>query len=218
VLFAWYSLTQACLAYGYNDLKQMFAGVNDVPPRPTLFDVRGNRFGVVAAIHCNRQSLFVRHAFDACGVRPLDEEEPNLMNADRLPGAFPDVAQTWAMLRTQLPITPIRTDEDYQQMLRVANSLSDHLDGKSEDPLTDLYAIVTDLIGRWEAHSVSIPKAEPREVLRRLLETHGLKQKDLIGIASPTVVSDILAGRRAISKKVAKALASRFHMDVSAFL
>jgi HTH-type transcriptional regulator/antitoxin HigA len=141
------------------------------------------------------------------------------MNADRLPGPFPDVAQTWAMLRSQLPITPIRNEEDYQQMVRVANTLSDHLSSSNgEDPLADLHAIVTDLIGRWEAHSVTIPKAEPREVLRHLLETHGLKQKDLIGIASPTVVSDILAGRRAISKKVAKALASRFHMDVSAFL
>jgi HTH-type transcriptional regulator/antitoxin HigA len=103
-------------------------------------------------------------------------------------------------------------------MVRVANTISDHLSSNGEDPLADLHAIVTDLIGRWEAHSVTIPKEEPREVLRHLLETHGLKQKDLIGIASPTVVSDILAGRRAISKKVAKALASRFHMDVSAFL
>ncbi|MEW9586103.1 type II toxin-antitoxin system HigA family antitoxin [Paraburkholderia sp. DGU8] len=140
------------------------------------------------------------------------------MNADRLPGAFPDVAQTWAMLRSQLPIRPIRNEEDYQQMVRVANTLSDHLSGNGEDPLADLHAIVTDLIARWEAHSVAIPKAEPREVLRHLLATHGLKQKDLIGIASPTVVSDILAGRRSISKKVAKALASRFHIDVSAFL
>lgn len=148
----------------------------------------------------------------------MDEEESNLMNADRLPGPFPDVAQTWAMLRSQLPIRPIRNEEDYQQMVRVANTLSDHLSGNGEDPLADLHAIVTDLIARWEAHSVTIPKAEPREVLRHLLETHGLKQKDLIGIASPTVVSDILAGRRSISKKVAKALASRFHIDVSAFL
>lgn len=148
----------------------------------------------------------------------MDEEEPKLMNADRLPGPFPDVAQTWAALQDQLPITPIRTEEDYQQMVRLANSLADQLNGNEEDPLADLFAIVTDLVGSWEAHNVTIPKAEPREVLRHLLETHGLKQKDLIGIASPTVVSDILAGRRAISKKVAKALAARFHIDVSAFL
>ncbi len=140
------------------------------------------------------------------------------MNADRLPGAFPDIAQTWASLQTQLPITPIRNELDYQQMVRLANSLADHLSGNEEDPLANLFAIVTDLIERWEEQHVEIPKAEPREVLRHLLETHGLRQKDLMGIASPTVVSDILAGRRAISKKVAKALAVRFHTDVSACL
>lgn len=148
----------------------------------------------------------------------MDEEEFKLMNADRLPGAFPDIAQTWASLQTQLPITPIRNELDYQQMVRLANSLADHLSGNEEDPLANLFAIVTDLIERWEEQHVEIPKAEPREVLRHLLETHGLRQKDLMGIASPTVVSDILAGRRAISKKVAKALAVRFHTDVSAFL
>jgi HTH-type transcriptional regulator/antitoxin HigA len=77
---------------------------------------------------------------------------------------------------------------------------------------------VSDLVRSWKAQNVTLPKAEPREVLRHLLETHGLRQKDLMGIASPTVVSDILAGRRAISKKVAKALAQRFQTDVSAFL
>ncbi|HEY4296943.1 MAG TPA: transcriptional regulator, partial [Paraburkholderia sp.] len=115
------------------------------------------------------------------------------MNADRLPGPFPDIAQTWSVLQNQLPITPIRNEEDYQQMVRLANSLSDHLNGNEQNPLTDLFTIVSDLIERWEAHNVTIPKAEPREVLRHLLETHGLRQKDLIGIASPTVVSDILA-------------------------
>ncbi|NML33891.1 helix-turn-helix domain-containing protein [Paraburkholderia antibiotica] len=140
------------------------------------------------------------------------------MNADRLPGPFPDISATWAALRDQLPITPIRTEEDYQQMVRVANSLSDHLSGKEQDPLVDLHTIVAELVGHWQARHVTLPQTEPREVLRHLLATHGLKQKDLAGIASPTVVSDILAGRRAISKKVAKALAVRFQTDVSAFL
>ena len=148
----------------------------------------------------------------------MDEEESKLMNADRLPGGFPDIAQTWVALRSQLPLTPIRDETDHQKMVGLANELADHLKGNEEDPLADLFAIVTDLIESWESSHVTIPKAEPREVLRHLLETHGLKQKDLMGIASPTVVSDILAGRRAISKKVAKALAVRFHTDVSAFL
>jgi HTH-type transcriptional regulator/antitoxin HigA len=148
----------------------------------------------------------------------LDEEEFKLMNADRLPGPFPDITAAWAALKSQLPITPIRTEEDYQQMVRVANSLADQLSGNENDPLADLHAIVTELVSNWKARNLTIPKAEPREVLRHLLIAHGLKQKDLAGIASPTVVSDILAGRRAISKKVAKALAERFQTDVSMFL
>ncbi|ALE54478.1 transcriptional regulator [Paraburkholderia sp. SIMBA_055] len=140
------------------------------------------------------------------------------MNADRLPGSFPDIARSWAALQAQLPITPIRNEQDYQTMVELSSALADHLNGKENEPLTDLHAIVSDLVRSWKAQNVTLPKAEPREVLRHLLETHGLRQKDLMGIASPTVVSDILAGRRAISKKVAKALAQRFQTDVSAFL
>ena len=60
-LLTWFSLAQACIAYGYNDLKQTFARVDYVPPQYTVFDVGGNRFRIVAAIHYNRQSLFIRH-------------------------------------------------------------------------------------------------------------------------------------------------------------
>ncbi|MDE1009295.1 type II toxin-antitoxin system HigB family toxin [Paraburkholderia agricolaris] len=57
----WYALAQACLAYGYNDLKKTFAGVDYVPPQDTVFEVGGKRFRIIAAIHYNRQSWFVRH-------------------------------------------------------------------------------------------------------------------------------------------------------------
>jgi HTH-type transcriptional regulator/antitoxin HigA len=102
-------------------------------------------------------------------------------------------------------------------MTLLANGLADQINS-DDDPLADLSGIVADLIRAWETRNVTVPEAEPREVLRHLLETHGLKQKDLADIASPPLISDILAGRRAISKNVAKALAARFHKDVSVFL
>ncbi|MGA7782000.1 MAG: transcriptional regulator [Paraburkholderia sp.] len=140
------------------------------------------------------------------------------MNADRLSGHFPDIVEAWTTLQQKVFLKPIRDEKDYQAMQLLAKDLSDYLGGEEENPLADLLEVVSTLIQVWEARNVSIPKAEPREVLRHLLETHGLKQKDLAGIASPTVVSDILAGRRAISKNVAKGLAARFHADVSVFL
>ncbi|SDH71513.1 helix-turn-helix domain-containing protein [Paraburkholderia phenazinium] len=140
------------------------------------------------------------------------------MNADRLSGQFPDIIEAWAALQHVALIKPIRNENDYQTMLLLSKELSTHLNGEEDSPLTDLLGVIAALVASWEARNVTVPKAEPREVLRHLLETHGLKQKDLAGIASPTVVSDILAGRRAISKNVAKALAARFHADVSVFL
>jgi HTH-type transcriptional regulator/antitoxin HigA len=75
-----------------------------------------------------------------------------------------------------------------------------------------------ELIQRWEDDHVVIPDVEPKEVLRFLLEENNLKQKDLSDIASPALISDILAGRREISRSVAKGLAARFQINVSAFL
>jgi HTH-type transcriptional regulator/antitoxin HigA len=140
------------------------------------------------------------------------------MNADRLSGQFPDIIEAWAALQQKVLIRPIHNEKDYQTMLQLSRELATHLNGVEQSALDDLHGVLVTLIEAWETRNVEIPKAEPREVLRHLLETHGLKQKDLAGIASPTVVSDILAGRRAISKNVAKALAARFHADVSVFL
>jgi HTH-type transcriptional regulator/antitoxin HigA len=140
------------------------------------------------------------------------------MNADRLSGHVPDNVEARAALQSKVCIKPVRDEQEYEEMAQLSNALKNHLQGDTDNPLADLLGVVSDLMGVWEARHVVLPEAEPREVLRHLLETHGLKQKDLADIASPTVVSDILAGRRAISKNVAKALAVRFRTDVSVFL
>lgn len=139
------------------------------------------------------------------------------MNIHSFSGSLPEIAKAWSALQTQAFLKPIRNDDDYQSMVRLAEMLADNLEGE-EGPISDIFGVVTDLIEIWETHHVAIPKAEPKEVLRYLLESHDLKQKDLADIASPTMISDILAGRRAISKTVAKALSERFNTDISVFI
>ncbi|SAL68820.1 Antitoxin HigA [Caballeronia peredens] len=139
------------------------------------------------------------------------------MKALSHPGGVPEFAKTWSILQGQIFLKPIRNDADYRRMVALANQLADHVEGE-EGSLADLFGVVSDLIEVWESHHPDLPKAEPKDVLRYLLDAHDLKQKDLADIASPTVISDILAGRRAISKSVAKALAERFGTDVSAFM
>jgi HTH-type transcriptional regulator/antitoxin HigA len=104
------------------------------------------------------------------------------------------------------------------QAQALANALADEVGDDENHPLYSLFEIAMELIERWENEHVSVPVVAPREVLRHLLEANNLRQKDLEEIASPALVSDILAGRREISKRLARALATRFRVDISAFI
>lgn len=57
----------------------------------------------------------------------------------------------------------------------------------------------------------------PIQLLKDLMETHGLSGSDLPEIGDKTAVSKVLSGERPISHKKAFALAERFGMDPKAF-
>jgi HTH-type transcriptional regulator/antitoxin HigA len=56
------------------------------------------------------------------------------------------------------------------------------------------------------------------ELLRFLMDQHGLKQEDLTDCAAQSRISEILSGKRAISKAIAKNLARRFHVHADLFI
>src|SRR2546428_591651 len=85
-------------------------------------------------------------------------------------------------------------------------------------PPYTIFDLVGDLIGAYESAHVEIPDAEPPAVLRLLMEQHGLKQQDLPDIAPQSVISEILAGKRRINARQAKALAGRFGVSAAVFL
>lgn len=130
----------------------------------------------------------------------------------------PEITQAWATLQDYALLRPIRNDADLERVQAVADSLADEVGYDESHSLFALFELAIFLIEKWEDEHVKIPDTEPKEVLRFLLDEHNLKQKDLVDIASPTLISDILAGRRQISRVLAKNLAQRFHVDASAFL
>jgi HTH-type transcriptional regulator/antitoxin HigA len=140
------------------------------------------------------------------------------MNRDEPHDDMPGLAQAWSTLQQYAPLKPIRTEADFERVHELADKLAIAVGANEDHPLYSLFELVMTLIEEWEDEHVSLPKASPREVLRYLLEEHDLKQKDLEDIASPTLISDILAGRREISKRLAKSLAERFHVGIGAFI
>lgn len=129
------------------------------------------------------------------------------------------IAPIWDDLQKRLGLAPIHNKAQYNRMVQLLNSLVDEVGGNEKHPLADLLEIVGDIIAVYEERHYPIADAEPREVLRLLMEQNNLQQKDLAAeLGSQSVVSEILSGKRAINARQAKALAARFSVSAGAFL
>lgn len=127
----------------------------------------------------------------------------------------------WKGLRKSAPFFgPIRTERDYARMQKFMEDLLAEVGEDESHPLADLLDVVGLLIAEYDEERASdIPLSNPKEVLRFLMDQHGLKQSDLRKeIGSQGVVSEILAGTRNINVRQAKALAKRFGISAAAFL
>ncbi|MEA2204617.1 MAG: HTH-type transcriptional regulator / antitoxin HigA [Blastocatellia bacterium] len=75
------------------------------------------------------------------------------------------------------------------------------------------------LMADFEEKSYRLNDAEPHEVLRELMSAPGLRQGDLAPLlGSKGRVSEVLNGKRAVSKAQAKTLADYFHVSAELFI
>ena len=131
------------------------------------------------------------------------------------------IAPAWRAFQSVLPVKigAIHNDADYERVVAFMNSLLDVVGDDEEHELADLLDLVGGLVEDYEGAHHVIPDAAPHEVLRFLLDQHGLTQTDLAAeIGGQSVVSEILSGKRAINARQAKALAVRFGVSAVAFL
>lgn len=126
--------------------------------------------------------------------------------------------KAWKPFREVLGFSGIRTAKDYKRASAVMEQLLDEIGEDENHPLADVLDYLSNQTLVYEAEHVDIPDIEPREVLLFLMEQHGLTQSDLADCAPQSRVSEILNGRRDISKELAKALAAKFKVDVSVFI
>lgn len=128
------------------------------------------------------------------------------------------ILQAWLPFKAAVGVTVVRNDDDHLRVLKTIDSLLDAIGDDETHPLLEVLDYLSDQVAAYEATHVFIPPAKPSEVLRFLMEQHGLKQHDLAECAPQSRISDILSDRRGISKSVAKKLAARFKVDVAVFL
>jgi HTH-type transcriptional regulator/antitoxin HigA len=90
-------------------------------------------------------------------------------------------------------------------------------------PLTSeeeaLGELLTMLIVQFEDVHYPLGHASPLDALRDFMEVRNLRQRDLIPVfGASSVVSNVLNGKRSISKAHARKLAEFFHVPVSLFI
>jgi mRNA interferase HigB len=59
-LAAWYKVIQACDFANFGELRKTFASADHVKGL-TVFNISGNKYRLIAAIHYNRKKVYIRH-------------------------------------------------------------------------------------------------------------------------------------------------------------
>jgi HTH-type transcriptional regulator / antitoxin HigA len=124
----------------------------------------------------------------------------------------------WLPFRNLIGGFEIKTADDYARALAQVENLLDHIGAEEDHPLAELLDILGTQMARYEAQHVPLQQAEGRDVLQLLMEEQGLKQIDLADCAPQGRISDILSGRRGISKALALKFSARFGVRADLFL
>lgn len=111
----------------------------------------------------------------------------------------------------------ITNDKECKRIEELFASLINKERSPEEDKLFDLLA---DILENYDRRVMpEITRSTPLETLNYLVKENNLRQIDLVGIfSSQGIVSEVLSGRREITKNQAKKLAERFKMSIEAFI
>lgn len=125
----------------------------------------------------------------------------------------------YARLLTRALPSVIETEEENERMLAEVERLMDKGEEKLSPEESKLFKLMVRLIEDFETRAYPIPDARPHEILQHLMEARDLKQADLLPIlGSRGYTSDIVNGKRAISKEHAKRLGEFFRVSPSLFI
>jgi HTH-type transcriptional regulator / antitoxin HigA len=117
----------------------------------------------------------------------------------------------------QLPLRPIRSDEELDRAIAMINTL---LDRNDLDPTEEDYLeVLSDLVERYETATHPMGPVSAADVLQHLLEAREVTPTEVArrtGIAG-SALANLLAGKRSPSRSQVAKLAHYFHVDPATF-
>jgi len=132
------------------------------------------------------------------------------------------VTEKYKALIERFPLVPIRSDDHLDQAHEVAQLLMMREEPLSFDEREYLEVLLSE-IGKYENkhHDLNIQDLAPNVFLQSLMKDHGLKQVDIqaiLGVNSSGVISEIVSGKRELTKEHCVKLGNHFKLTPAAFL
>ena len=116
------------------------------------------------------------------------------------------------------PLLSIHNEHEYDLAVERLNRLLDEVGADEQHPLYTLLDTLGTLIHAYEEQHHPMPECSGVDVLRFLMDEHGLTQSDLSEVGSQGVISDILRGKRVLNVRQIRALAKRFQVSPAVFV
>jgi HTH-type transcriptional regulator/antitoxin HigA len=150
----------------------------------------------------------------AISIRPLR----GLLTNSSMPCIVCVRAQTEMRFPNQITPDVIETEQENERMLKVIEKLMDK--GEALSPEEEkVLKLLTRLVEDFEEEYYHPRDATPLEVLHHLMESRETKQTHLWDVfGSKGIASEVLNGKRGISKTHARALADYFHVPADLFI
>ena len=127
------------------------------------------------------------------------------------------VTPAYSKLLARIGPKVIRTERENEHFLEALGEL-DGRGSKLTSEEKELAELLTLLIENFEERHYALPKASPREVLEFLMEQHHLRQADLLDIfKTRSIASEVLNGKRDLTKEHIRLLSDRFHVSPEVF-
>lgn len=121
-----------------------------------------------------------------------------------------------ALLARTLPAV-IHSEKENERCIAMLEAL-DRRAEKLSAAKRRLAELLTVLIEDFEEEAYALKAARPVEVVRELMESNGLKQKDLLDIfGTPSIASEVLREKRGLTVEHIRKLSRRFHVSPEVF-
>ena len=126
------------------------------------------------------------------------------------------LAANYAALLSETRPEVIRDEKQNQAYIRRLEELTSKKSvTRAEEKLIELLAV---LIEDFEAKFYPVPDASPLAVVRHLMEVHHLRQKDLLDVfGTESIASEVMHGKRDLTKEHIRRLSARFGVSPAVF-